>query len=69
MTSQQIAPPTPRTPLAPLSAPAWTLYVYDNIAYLTFSGRVIATASVATPTRRARIAALFQRLTDQAGRA
>jgi len=56
---------TPQTPL-PASAtpytPSWMRYVYDDIAYMTHNGRLIAWASVATPTQETRIDAIFQRL-------
>ncbi len=55
MNMLQLAPPSPVTA-------RWMLYVYDNIAYLTFSGRVVATASVATPAQDAHLERLFQRL-------
>ncbi len=67
MTPQEIAPPTPRTPTAPPSASGWALYTYDGLAYLAYAGRLVATASVATPSQEARIEAMFQRLTGQAG--
>ncbi len=58
MTMQQIAPPAPASPYTP----AWSLYVYDDRGYLTFAGRVVATASVATLAQETRLIALFQRL-------
>jgi len=56
---------TPQTPLpAPATpdTPAWALYVYDERAFFTFEGRLIAQASVATPAQDARIEAVFHRL-------
>jgi len=58
MTAQQTSPPAPMTPYAP----SWMRYVYDDIAYMTHNGRLIATATVATPTQETRIDAIFQRL-------
>jgi len=46
------------------AAPSWALYVYDGVAHLAYRGRVVATASVATPARQARIEAMVQRLTE-----
>lgn len=57
-TQQQTPPPVPATPYAP----SWMRYVYDDIAYMTHNGRLIAWASVATPTQETRIDAIFQRL-------
>jgi len=65
MTMQQIAPPAP----APHPyTPAWSLYVYDDRGYLTFAGRVVATASVATPAQEDRLITLFHRLTIRTSR-
>jgi len=63
-TAQQIVPPSPVAPSAP-STSRWALYVYGTHAYLAFDGRLIATATVATPRQEARIRALFARLTVQ----
>ncbi len=41
------------------------LYVYDDIGYMTHNGRLIAWASVATPTQEARIKGVLHRLTVQ----
>jgi len=61
MTTQpQLAPLAPVAP----AAPSWALYVYDGVAHLAYRGRVVATASVATPARQARIEAMVQRLTE-----
>ncbi len=62
MTTQQIAPPSPVAPLAAPYAPSWALYVYDDRGYLTFDGRLIATAMCATPAPDAHIESLFRRL-------
>lgn len=57
---QQIAPPAP----APHPyTPAWALYVYEDHGYLTFAGRVVATASVATPAQETKLIVLFDQLT------
>jgi len=60
MTTQQTPPPAPATPYTP----AWALYVYDERAFFTFEGRLIAWASIATPTQDARIEGVFHRLTQ-----
>jgi len=44
-TQQQTPPPAPATPYAP----SWMRYVYDDIAYMTHNGRLIAWASGGTP--------------------
>ncbi len=59
MTAQRPAPPVP----APPYTPAWMFYVYDERAYLTFDGRIQATATCSTPAQVARIEALYGRLT------
>ncbi len=65
MTMQQIAPPAP----APHPyTPAWALYVYDDHGYLTFAGRVVATASVATLAQEDRLIAIFDRLATHTSR-
>ncbi len=56
---QQTPPPAPATPVTP----AWALYVYDDIAYMTHNGRLIAWASVATSAQDAHITDVFDRLT------
>jgi len=58
---QQTLPPASVTP----DAPAWALYVYDERAFFTYGGRLIAQASVTTPAQDARIASVFQRLTGR----
>ncbi len=59
MTAMQQTPlPAPVAPYTP----AWSLYVYDERAFFTFEGRLIAWASVGTPTQETRIDAIFQRL-------
>jgi len=54
-TQQQTPPPAPATP--------WMRYVYDDIAYMTHNGRLIAWASVATSAQDAHITGVFDRLT------
>jgi len=61
MTTQQIPSLASVTPYTP----AWGLYVYDERAFFTFEGRLIAQASVTTPDQDARIARVFQRLTGR----
>ncbi len=59
MTMQQIAPPAP----APHPyTPAWALYVYDAIGYVTYDGRLIATEKCATADQEARLVAVRDRL-------
>ncbi len=58
MTTHQIAPPPPATPYVP----TWALYVYDDIAYLTFNGKLEATATCRTPDQQTRIEATLARL-------
>jgi len=65
MTMQQIAPVAP---VSPRYAPSWALYVYDDRGYLTFSGRVVATASVATLAQEDRLIAIFDRLATHTSR-
>jgi len=45
------------------------LYRYDGLAYFAHGGRLIATATATTRAQEARVAAMFARLSDQAGRA
>jgi len=59
--------PAPRSPAPAASpaapyVPAWMLYVYEGRAFLTFDGRLVATAAVATPAQGARIDNVFHRL-------
>jgi len=56
---QHTPPPAPATPVTP----SWMLYVYDDIAYMTHNGRLIAWASVATSAQDAHITGVFDRLT------
>jgi len=58
-TQQQTPPPEPATPYAP----RWMLYVYNDIAYLTFNGRLAATAAYHTSTEQARVNGVYARLT------
>jgi len=46
--------------------PAWALYVYDDIAFLTFDGRLVATTVCALPAQQARIEATLARLNEHA---
>ncbi len=64
-------PQTPPPPRVPPYTPAWAMYVYGTHAYLTYSGRLIATATVGTPSQEARVRAMFARLlgVQEAGRA
>ena len=67
MTPQTPAPGrTAAPPCAPLYAPAWALYIYQDgpreRAFLTFGGALIATATCTTPTDAARIEGLFRHL-------
>ncbi len=59
MTTPQNVPASPATPYAP----SWMLYVYDEIAYLTFGGRLAATAAYHTSTEQARVNGVYARLT------
>lgn len=61
MTPQQIAPPPPVTPYVP----AWALYIYDDRAFLTFNGRLVATAACAMPAQQARVEATLARLNER----
>ena len=58
-------PQTPAPSLVTPYAPSWALYVYGTHAYMTYSGRLIATATVGTPSQEARIEAMFARLAGQ----
>ena len=58
MTTQQIPSLASVTPYTP----AWALYIYGARAFFTYDGRLIAWASVATPTQDARIESVFHRL-------
>jgi len=64
MTHQPHQPhqPPPAPPVPAPYVPAWALYVYETRAFLTFDGRLIATATVATPAQGARIEGVFDRL-------
>ncbi len=55
---QQTSPPAPATPYVP----SWGLYIYGTHAFFTYDGRLIAEATVATPTQDARIEGIFHRL-------
>jgi len=56
-------PQTPAPSLVTPYAPSWALYVYGTHGYLTYSGGLIATATVGTPSQEARVRAMFARLT------
>ncbi len=58
MTISQPVPPVPSTP----DTPAWALYIYDERAYFTYGGRLVAQATVATPGQEARIEGVYARL-------
>jgi len=70
-----MTPPVPRPPAPPAPAPlsavspatpyvaAWMLYVYDEQAFLTWDGRLVATAAATTPAQETRIEGAFDRLT------
>jgi len=64
MTTQQIAPPAPSTALHT----DWYLYLYDGRAFLTFDGRVQATATCTTPAQETRLIVLLDRLTTRTSR-
>ncbi len=55
---QQTSPPAPMTSYTP----SWGLYIYGTHAFFTYDGRLIAEATVSTPSQAARIDAIFQRL-------
>jgi len=59
MTISQPVLPAPSTPYTP----AWALYVYNDIAYLTFNGRLAATAAYHTATEQDKVDAVYARLT------
>ncbi len=67
MTTAHQAPSTSTTPAAPPAA-AWMLYIYPRSptspgrAFLTFNGRLVASATCTTPAQEARIEGLFHRL-------
>ncbi len=58
MTTQQLAPPSP----APSYVPAWAVYVYNAIGYVTYAGRLVATEKCDTADREARLVATRDRL-------
>jgi len=55
--------PTPAARAGSVYAPAWMLYVYDERAFLTFDGRLVAYTAVMTPAQGARVEGIFDRLT------
>jgi len=62
MSTQQPAASAPATPYVP----TWALYVYDDRAFLTFDGRLVATAACAMPAQQARVEATLARLNERA---
>jgi len=54
--------PSSSPPIPAPYTPAWMLYVYDQRAFLTFDGRLIATAMVKTPAQESRFEGVFHRL-------
>ena len=46
--------------------PAWALYIYDDRAYVTFNGKLEATATCRTPAQQARIETTLARLNERA---
>jgi len=44
------------------------LYIYEGRAFLTFGGRLVATAAVETPAQESRIEGVFNRLSGRAAR-
>jgi len=59
MTAMQQTPPSaPATPVTP----AWALYIYGTRAFFTYGGRLIAEATVATPSQESRCEGIFHRL-------
>ncbi len=61
MNTQQLAPTTPVT----LYEPAWALYVYDDRAYITYNGRLVAIETCATATQEASLVAVRDCLNDR----
>lgn len=59
--------PVPAPATSPYAA-AWSLHLYDGHAFLTFDGRVQATATCSTPREEARLIALLDRLTTRTAR-
>ncbi len=64
LTAQRPAPASATAPYAP----SWSLHLYDGRAFLTFDGRVQATATCSTPAQEARLIALLDRLTTRTSR-
>ncbi len=58
-TTQQIAPPAPT---APSYVPAWAVYIYAGIGYVTYDGRLVATETCPTADQEARLVAIRDRL-------
>jgi len=59
MTTQQTTAPAPT---AIPYTPAWAVYVYDSIGYVTYDGRLVATETCDTADREARLVATRDRL-------
>ena len=57
---------TPPASAAPPYLPAWALYIYDDRAFVTFDGRLVATAACAMPAQQARVEATLARLNERA---
>ncbi len=58
MTTQQIAPPAQ----VPSYVPAWEVYFYDSVGYVTYNGRVIARETCPTTAQQDRLVATRDRL-------
>ncbi len=61
-TTPQITPPSPVAPPTTSYKPAWAVYVYNSIGYVTFNGRLIATETCATAAQEASLVATRDRL-------
>lgn len=68
MNTQQPAQLTPPMKPSPAYAAAWSLHLYDGRAFLTFDGRVQATATCRTPAQETRLIVLLDRLTTRTSR-
>jgi len=68
MTAQQITQqqrvtlPSPVAPTATPYTPAWAVYVYDSVGYVTYAGRLVATEKCSTADQEARLVATRDRL-------
>jgi len=63
LTAQRPAPAPQTMPYAP----QWMLHLYDR-AFLTFDGKIVATAPCTTPAQEDRLIALLDRLTTRTSR-